>query len=117
MDNCKSKAFDENICYECQPGYYLSDNGKTCTEFNATIDNCSQYVHNATSATPKCAVCDSGYTLYNDGANCWQDHVNCLKKATATTCSKCKDLFYKNDAATSTGGCTEVSSCILNVEN
>lgn len=31
MNNCESRAFDEDICYLCKPGYYLSDNGKTCS--------------------------------------------------------------------------------------
>ena len=107
-------AFDDDICYECASGYYLSNDGKSCTAFSSTISKCENYIHNSTSSTPKCSVCETGYTVSDDGSACYKDYSQCIKMKNSTECETCSDNYYKNVTASDVCSAT---TCILNKPN
>ena len=83
------------ICTECASGYFLSDNGYTCTARVASKSNCSVYVNNK----DECATCNSGYFLNSTTKFCVPnptDIYGCALQTTLTACDTCNADNYKD---------------------
>lgn len=92
IPNCKvySKG---NICSECYPMYYISNQGCVLQPF---IDNCSLY---SPTAPKTCAKCKPGYFLFTRSNQCltYTPILNCKTYASPTACSVCLEGFERMD--------------------
>ena len=74
IPNCNTYSTTARIplCVSCSPEYFVFDN-KCVKRLNVTIDNCLTFDLNA----DKCAACNTGMLLSNDGLLCLMLIDNC----------------------------------------
>lgn len=82
----------EDVCHQCETGYYLTDDGKTCYQRNT--DQCIEY----DNQTMKCTKCASDFDLTGSSTCTTSSKLNkargCLQYRDSF-CSKCtSDSFH-----------------------
>ena len=78
-------------CHECETGYLVSKDYKSCIEF----PNC-EYLDNNVEEN-LCGECKAGYAFSSDKKSCIK-FENCYQlKEDITKCEKCVEHFYPDD--------------------
>ncbi|GAB1221030.1 hypothetical protein ENUP19_0062G0033 [Entamoeba nuttalli] len=96
VPNCHFQ--DENICVQCNDGYYLKDN--ECKDCNSLINGC-KYCNDT-----KCFICDKdaeGKQLYL--SNTQDKCIDCSDSNNAELCGRCNDGSYFDSATRSCQKC------------
>lgn len=120
INNCKESYFDydnnERIakCIECENGYYLSTDGKTCIQVETKIDNCIYYSFRSELI---CEICNSGYAPSRDSKSCIKVETeklieHCtryyLSNEDEFQCDKCQDDYFPSGDKKS---CIQIKNC------
>jgi hypothetical protein len=85
--NCFRYTSSNTLCAQCNPGYYVSGGGASCSAYDCSLmAQCS-----LCDSTSTCLSCSFGYNLAADRQSCPQ--ISCAD----SSCSLC--------ATTSTGSC------------
>ena len=77
MANCNKGYLDESgeeICTECNSGFARSNDYKSCTKIESTIDNCIKYY--LSDEELYCYKCKDGYLTSDNGKKC-RESKNC----------------------------------------
>lgn len=93
VDFCGKYSSADDMCVECETGYYLSEN--SCTELVTVIANCSVYDIDS----PNCAICEAGFVLNSAASECYELPSHCIESnvpvdALDITCSQCENGYY-----------------------
>ena len=102
--NClvMSQSIDSH-CLLCESSHFLDTSNNSCTLRSQTVENCSEY----NFFEDKCNICDSGFSIQDNGTKCLEIPENCETPVSGVTvplnCEKCSENFHLF-----TGACLQI---------
>ena len=94
IENCVAGNLneeEEEICYYCKNGFYVSDDYKKCIEVANKIANCQSY-YSSYDGQIKCRECSTNYALSNDRESCIE-FKNCDSLNEDGKCEECNEGY------------------------
>ena len=99
--HCVQFDFSADKCLLCQFGYYPSEDGLSCQEYNKGIPGCKEYFYREQFQDTKCKKCvKEDYYLKDEG--CFKTFAtlsNCATVLDKFTCETCEEGFYLSERA------------------
>ena len=114
INHCIEHDFNDEIeyCEECENGYAVSDDKKSCIEVTKRIDHCIRYSKSGVGVF-NCEGCENNYVLYYNSGNyeCVKfDHCLYLDYNDKDHCGKCEEGYaFSNDRKS----CKSFENCHL----
>jgi len=108
ISNCKTYT-KGNVCSECYPMYYISNQGCILQPF---IDNCAVY---SPSAPKTCAKCKPGFFLFTRSNQCliFNPILNCQTYASPVACSVCFEGYERVDNGAKCQQIAPTKNCLV----
>jgi len=110
ITHCTKHYFNDGIeyCKECENGYVVSDDSKSCIEVTKRIEHCIRYYKSVGYFV--CYECENNYALfYNSGNNeCVKFDDHCSRLSDKEHCDSCEEGYALSNDGTS---CKPFKNC------
>lgn len=80
VENCYKYKYDEDVCQECLPGYFIPFGGEGCSPCSEILENCNtceQLKGPTGKPLNRCLVCDPGFQWDESLSLCMSCPENC----------------------------------------